>query len=347
MRPYATNVERIPSDDRPPRHELGPPPGARLGGRRRRGLHGGHPRRLDLVADAEPPRLRRLPDRATRRGVRFRPRRPSVHGLRRRQRVPAPARASTSTTPFSPIRPPTASAPATAATSTAATNGRWRPTPPARSAPTGRTCWQRIGAEVPRSWPAVLDLARARAGEETARVATPLIPVDTLMCFLLAVRPRRRGTVRRSGTRGQSGGGQARAGDAARTRGRGAPGIHDLEPDPHLRPHEHDRRDRLRAAGVRLFQLRPPRLSPASRPVYRHPARGRRRAAGRHPRRRRAGGLGEHRAPGGGRSPSPALSRVRRSSVASSSGRAANRGTARPGSIRTSTPPQRTSSATR
>jgi len=42
---------------------------------------------------------------------------------------------------------------------------------------------ERIGADVPRSWPAVLGLARSRANEATARVAMPLIPVDTLMGF--------------------------------------------------------------------------------------------------------------------------------------------------------------------
>jgi multiple sugar transport system substrate-binding protein len=42
---------------------------------------------------------------------------------------------------------------------------------------------EQLGVEPPRSWEAVLALARARKGAERARVAVPLIPVDTLMCF--------------------------------------------------------------------------------------------------------------------------------------------------------------------
>lgn len=40
----------------------------------------------------------------------------------------------------------------------------------------------RLGG-LPRTWDDVLRLAHARRGQETARVAIPLIPVDTIMCF--------------------------------------------------------------------------------------------------------------------------------------------------------------------
>ncbi|MGI8476194.1 MAG: ABC transporter substrate-binding protein [Thermomicrobiales bacterium] len=43
---------------------------------------------------------------------------------------------------------------------------------------------ERIGVDVPRTWDAVLALARGRAAKADCRVAVPLIPVDTLMCFL-------------------------------------------------------------------------------------------------------------------------------------------------------------------
>jgi multiple sugar transport system substrate-binding protein len=42
---------------------------------------------------------------------------------------------------------------------------------------------EQLDLEPPRSWDAVLKLARARAAETTAKVAVPLIPVDALMCF--------------------------------------------------------------------------------------------------------------------------------------------------------------------
>jgi multiple sugar transport system substrate-binding protein len=42
---------------------------------------------------------------------------------------------------------------------------------------------EQLGVAPPHSWDAVLELAQARAVEATARVAVPLIPVDTLMCF--------------------------------------------------------------------------------------------------------------------------------------------------------------------
>ncbi len=42
---------------------------------------------------------------------------------------------------------------------------------------------ERIGADVPRTWDDVLALARVLRGDGRGRVAVPLIPVDTLMCF--------------------------------------------------------------------------------------------------------------------------------------------------------------------
>lgn len=42
---------------------------------------------------------------------------------------------------------------------------------------------ERLGVEIPTTWDAVLTLAEARVDREEARVANPLIPVDTLMSF--------------------------------------------------------------------------------------------------------------------------------------------------------------------
>ena len=138
--------------------------------------------RAHHLGDAQPAGLRRFSGAEAGRELRSARHRPSLCRFRRRRTAACSPWTSISTPGCSPIRPRTASGPATAAISTAAISGRWPPMPPDMSAAYRPDLLAEIGG-LPRTWDEVLALAEARRNRSAPGSRIPLIPVDALMSF--------------------------------------------------------------------------------------------------------------------------------------------------------------------